>query len=229
MAFNPSAFDQDAFDPVAFDFGNDSTPDAFSFPTQSGVERNAAILSSVVAITGLSAAATVHVANGEYRIDGGAWTSVDGSIDPGQQIQVRHISSAQFLGATTTTLTIGGVQGTFTSTTLADHVGGDIIPGRNPNRGHNVKRAKLRLKKDREHAHAVREIFRELTADPATRERAQEILPQQRTAPQNDRAQRLQRIDADQEIALRLLHRELLELQHRDDEEMVMELLGAVL
>jgi hypothetical protein len=124
--------------------------------------------------------------------------------------------------------------------------GGDDAPyvGRK-HRGYSKQRALLKLKKDRELVASLRSIYRDLTTDPATRERAQEVI----AAPinrRNDetpaqyetrlseranafRAQRLREADVEVEIALRLLHRELLELQQADDEQAIEQLLAQVL
>jgi hypothetical protein len=124
MGYNPSAFDQSAFDPTAFDFdeggGSDTTPDAFSFADQTGVPTSSVITSAPITIAGIDAAAPVSVTNGEYSIDGGAWTSAGGTVTNGQQIRVRHTSSASYETATDTVLDVGGVTDTFTSTTGAE-------------------------------------------------------------------------------------------------------------
>ncbi|HXG27314.1 MAG TPA: hypothetical protein VNJ47_00505, partial [Nevskiales bacterium] len=97
----------------------DTTPDPFSFTSVSGVSQNTVVSSNVVTITGIDAPAPVSVSNGEYRIDGGAWTSVSGSITNGQTVQVRHTSASTANSVTETVLTIGGVSGKFRSTTAA--------------------------------------------------------------------------------------------------------------
>ncbi|HXG28677.1 MAG TPA: CocE/NonD family hydrolase [Nevskiales bacterium] len=97
----------------------DTTPDPFSFTSVSGVSKNTVVSSNVVTITGIDAPAPVSVSNGEYRIDGGAWTSVSGSITNGQTVQVRHTSASTANSVTETVLTIGGVSGKFRSTTAA--------------------------------------------------------------------------------------------------------------
>ena len=97
----------------------DTTPDAFSFTDQVDVARSTVIVSNTIAISGINAAAAVSVTGGEYSINGGAFTAAAGSISNGNTVAVRHTSSASFSTATNTTLTVGGVSDTFTSTTLA--------------------------------------------------------------------------------------------------------------
>ncbi len=100
----------------------DSTPDTFTFTSQTGVALNTKVYSNAVDIAGINAAAKVHVSGGEYQIDFGGWTSADGDISPGQSIAVRHTSSGSYSTPVTTTLTVGGVAATFRSTTMAKPV-----------------------------------------------------------------------------------------------------------
>ena len=94
-------------------------PNAFSFGSRTNVERGSVQTSEAVAITGLEAPAMVSVDIGQVSINGGAFGS-GGMIEPGQTVQVRHTASASFAGTVTSTVTIGGVAGTFSSTTSAE-------------------------------------------------------------------------------------------------------------
>lgn len=106
------------------EFVSDTTPDAFSFTDQSGVQTSTLITSAPVTITGINAPANISITGGEYSIDGGAWTSSPGTISNNQQVSVRHTSSASYSTATNTALTVGGVSDTFTSTTEDTPAGG---------------------------------------------------------------------------------------------------------
>ncbi|TJY59411.1 hypothetical protein E4T66_13535 [Sinimarinibacterium sp. CAU 1509] len=75
--------------------------------------------SNDVSIDGINTDAPVSVTGGEYSIDGGAFTSADGTIAPGGQVRVRVIASSQFSTGATVTLNVGGVEGSFVVTTLA--------------------------------------------------------------------------------------------------------------
>lgn len=98
----------------------DTTPDAFSFTSQTGVNASAQVTSNTVTITGINTGAPVTVSGGEHSITcNGTFTSASGTIQPNQSVCVRHTTSGSFSTSTTTTLTIGGVDGTFTSTTRA--------------------------------------------------------------------------------------------------------------
>lgn len=102
----------------------DTTPDAYAFAAQSGLARGSVATSAEATITGINSAAPVTIANGSYSIDGAAFTTAAGSIANGQRVRVRHMASAAFSTATTSTLTIGGVSSGFTSTTEA----ADTVP-----------------------------------------------------------------------------------------------------
>ncbi|MBI2099872.1 MAG: hypothetical protein HYT48_00855 [Candidatus Vogelbacteria bacterium] len=95
----------------------DTTPDSFSFTDQANVALNTVITSNIVTITGLNVSASVSITGGSYSINGGTHTTAAGTIANNQTVAVRHNSSANYSAAVHTTLTIGGVSGTFTSTT----------------------------------------------------------------------------------------------------------------
>jgi hypothetical protein len=103
----------------------DTTPNPFGFTSVSGVSQNATVSSNVVTITGIDAPAAVSIDVGEYRINGGSWTSAAGTITNGQTVQVRHTSAGSVNTVTETVLSIGGVEGKFRSTTSA---GADTDP-----------------------------------------------------------------------------------------------------
>lgn len=97
----------------------DTTPDPFSFRDRLGVPINEMQVSDGEGITGYNAPTSISVANGEYRIiNVSDWTSASGTLSPGQAVQLRHVSSPQYSTFKTTTLTVGGVSGTFTSKTV---------------------------------------------------------------------------------------------------------------
>lgn len=96
----------------------DTTPEVFSFVDQTGVSLNSTIESSEITVGGINAATQISVTGGEYSIDGGTFTNVQGTVTSGQKVRVRHASSAANNTSVDTLLTIGGVSDTFTSTTL---------------------------------------------------------------------------------------------------------------
>ena len=109
----------------------DLTPDAFGFAPQEGVAISTVTTSSTATVLGVAVGQSiaVTVTGGEYSISTdagatwGAWTSSAGTAQLNHQVRVRHTSSASYQTQVTTTLTIGGVAGTFTTTTRADDVG----------------------------------------------------------------------------------------------------------
>lgn len=101
-----------------------------SFVDQTDVGLIETITSNTVAIVGLGTNVAISVSGDPsslYAIDGGTWTSAAGTISDGQLVVVRHLSSTNFGTAVDTTLTVGGVTDTFTSTTLAQDVDPDAF------------------------------------------------------------------------------------------------------
>nr|WP_256489296.1 ELWxxDGT repeat protein [Pleionea sp. CnH1-48] len=96
---------------------DDTQPEAFSFPAQTGVALNAPIESAQVVISGITGSSPISINNGEYSIDGGAFTSAVGQINNNQQVAVKLTSSGEFSKTVTAEVTIGGVSGEFAATT----------------------------------------------------------------------------------------------------------------
>jgi hypothetical protein len=97
----------------------DTTPDAFQFQSSVNAARGAPATSDSVTIASIEAPVPVSIENGEYSIDGGAFTSTAGSIRAGQAIRVRATSSTDFSATVTAVLTVGSVSASFAVTTLA--------------------------------------------------------------------------------------------------------------
>ena len=106
----------------------DTQPDAFTFTDQTDVPVSSARTSNTITVAGMDAgaSATVTVTGGTYSKNSGAHTSASGTAQNGDTFAVRHTSSASNSTATNTTLTIGGVNDTFTSTTEA--AASDVTP-----------------------------------------------------------------------------------------------------
>lgn len=102
---------------------NDTTPDAFSFTDQTSVDVDTEITSAAIQVTGIDAAADITVTGGTYSINGGAFTADAGTVNVGDEVRTRHTSSASYVTATNTTVTIGGVSDIFTSTTRVEPAG----------------------------------------------------------------------------------------------------------
>jgi len=99
--------------------GPDTTPDPFTFIDQTDVPAGSTVVSNTITVSGISAAASITVMGGEYRIGSGAFTAAAGSVSAGATVQVRHVSGTAANATINTVLTIGGVSDTFSSTTPA--------------------------------------------------------------------------------------------------------------
>ena len=99
-----------------------STPNAFSFASATNVNPSTVQTSAAINITGTTIAAAISVSNGSYSINGGAFVTTAGSINPTDTVQARNTASAAYSTNNVTTVTIGGVAGTFTSTTRAPNL-----------------------------------------------------------------------------------------------------------
>ena len=96
----------------------DTTPDAFTFVTQSKVSPDTLIESEPVTISGINLPAQLSIAGGEYSIDGHAYRDHPGTIMNLQKVRIRVRSSSESSGEVSATLNIGGVSGTFTVKTV---------------------------------------------------------------------------------------------------------------
>ncbi len=97
----------------------DTTPDAFLFTDQTDVALSTVIESNTITVAGIDSPANISVIGGDYSVNGGDYTGVAGTVAVGDTVKVRHTSSATNSTSVHTTLTIGGVSDTFTSTTVA--------------------------------------------------------------------------------------------------------------
>ncbi len=101
---------------------SDATPDAFSFTDVTDQPLNTVTASNTVTLTGLSGTANVTLSgtgSGEWRKNGGSWTSTAGTVVNGDSVQVRHTTANAFSTSNNSTLTIGSASDTYTTTTAA--------------------------------------------------------------------------------------------------------------
>lgn len=96
-----------------------TTPDPFAFTPQVDVPVSSVRTSNTVTITGISAPVAISIVRGEYSINGGAFTSVAGTVKTGDTVTVRQTSSATGSTKTTATLTVGTLSAGFDVTTKA--------------------------------------------------------------------------------------------------------------
>jgi hypothetical protein len=98
----------------------DTVPDPFDFGTQTCVVGNTLIDSEVITLTGFNLPTDIVPGpHAEYRIDGGEWTTASGTLEPGQTLQMRHLSNRPQTSVRHTHLRVGGVTGHFTTRTGA--------------------------------------------------------------------------------------------------------------
>lgn len=95
----------------------DTTPDSFPFPPVTDAERSKTYVSAPATITGITERAAIVVAGGRYRINGGDFTSAEGTVRVGDQVYAEVVASSKASTSTTATVTIGGVASAFKVTT----------------------------------------------------------------------------------------------------------------
>jgi hypothetical protein len=99
--------------------GSSTPPLAFHFETRFKADRSTQYTSNVQTITGLSDPTESVVVNGEQSLNGGDFTSSPVTLDDGDTLQLRQISSALASTQNVTTATIEGVVGSFVTITEA--------------------------------------------------------------------------------------------------------------
>ncbi|EKD58475.1 MAG: hypothetical protein ACD_56C00116G0008 [uncultured bacterium] len=97
----------------------DTAPDAFTFINQTNAPLSSPIDSAPIIVSGINVPAPISVTGGEYAINGGAFTSAQGTVENGNSVVVRVLSSSNFLTQTSAVLNIGGIGDDFRVTTLA--------------------------------------------------------------------------------------------------------------
>ena len=108
-----------------YDPAGDTSPDPFAFTPQTNVALNTVITSNSITVSGINVAAPISITGGTYSINGGSYTGASGTVSNGNTVAVRLTSSGSYSTTTSATLTIGGVSGTFSVTTLA----APVLPG----------------------------------------------------------------------------------------------------
>ena len=93
------------------------TPNQFTFTDVTNVDINTEVVSNEVTITGINVPVDLTISGGYYSIDNGQWSNTPTTVVNNQVIRVKHTSSASYGDTINTTLTVGGVSDTFSSTT----------------------------------------------------------------------------------------------------------------
>ncbi len=97
----------------------DTTPDAFGFPAVVDAPLDSLQTSAPITVSGISAAAPVSVSGGQYSVNGQAFGDASSTVNNGDKLRLRQVSSSQFSTTTTAVLTIGGVAGSWELSTAA--------------------------------------------------------------------------------------------------------------
>lgn len=89
----------------------DLTPDAFAFSTVTNASPGTLQISSPITVSGLGTGvyAPLRISGGEYAKNGGAYSSLAGSVQNGDVLTLRHTSATSPGSSVTTTLKIGGL------------------------------------------------------------------------------------------------------------------------
>ncbi len=89
--------------------GIDTTPDPFELIMQSPVNAGATVTSLATMVYGVNAQTPISIANGEYKINDGPYTSSDSTVSNTDRVTVRTTAPLIAGGTVTPTLTVGAV------------------------------------------------------------------------------------------------------------------------
>lgn len=98
----------------------DETPNSFAFTDVTNAPLSTLETSNTITVSGMDDGVFVAASitgSGELQRNSDAWQSTPVSVQNGDTVTVRHTSSSSNSTAVSTTLDIGGVTDTFTSTT----------------------------------------------------------------------------------------------------------------
>lgn len=98
----------------------DTTTNPYSFAPVVGAVLSTYIQSNSVQNVGPNIAVPISITGGQYSINGGAFTSTAGTVEPNDIVIVEVMSSASYTTLTSCTLTMGGTSATFDVTTRAN-------------------------------------------------------------------------------------------------------------
>lgn len=107
--------------------GSDVTPDTFSLGPRNDVDASTWVYAPTVTVKEISAPTLVLARNGEYSINNGTYTATVGTVNPGDVVVLRHMSSATGGGTAKSSLHIGGVEAEFVTTTRTNSGGGGAV------------------------------------------------------------------------------------------------------
>ncbi len=107
----------------------DTTPDSFSFTDISNVSLNTLYTSNSITVSWINSGSPISITGWTYDINGTkTYVSTSGTVNNGDVITVRQTSSSSSSTSVNTTLTIGGISDTYTTTTLVVDTTPDPFP-----------------------------------------------------------------------------------------------------
>nr|WP_010132332.1 PQQ-binding-like beta-propeller repeat protein [Microbulbifer agarilyticus] len=98
----------------------DVTPNQFTFSSIVNADWEVWVESEAVSVQGINEAVDISIEGGEYSVNGGEFTSESGSVNVGDSVVVRVMTSPEFATETAVTLSISNVSATFSVTTSAE-------------------------------------------------------------------------------------------------------------
>ena len=106
--------------------GPDAVPDAFALMGERVAMPEQAVEFAPFSLYGLDAAAPIAIAGGEYRVNGGPYTTSAGTVSRFDRVQVRAVAAPTPGDTREVELTIGGIRATASIRTWED---GDTVSG----------------------------------------------------------------------------------------------------
>lgn len=97
-------------------------PDAYRFSDRGSAPLSSLIESEIVTITGLEKTTRISILGGEYQLNSGVYSSEASTINNGDQLRVRGVSSDNYNTTTHIEVSIGGVKAIFSITSIEDHI-----------------------------------------------------------------------------------------------------------
>ena len=114
-------------------------PTAFTFIRRDGVPVSSFVTSESVTLTGFTGSRAISISNGQYSLNGGAFTNAAGQVQPGDKLVLRHVSAAADATQTESVVTVGTYSTSFISVTstfdrVPDPFSFGLVNGQEPNK-----------------------------------------------------------------------------------------------
>lgn len=94
-----------------------TAPTILTIPPATNATRGGSVVSDPITVSGTTSPVIINVTNGEYRVNGGAWTAATGTVKNGDVVNVRVTASTTAGATVLATLSIGNSSGSFSVTT----------------------------------------------------------------------------------------------------------------